>query len=120
MCQKAVGGPFAAHVGVAKVSLEWTHGMPSEFESSTAIFRGFCRDCGTYLYFRRANSERQSLAIAAFDRAAEIPIIAELGIESRWPALVPLPVEQLSSEDDNPGSLEAIQASNHQHPDHDT
>ena len=56
----------------------------------------------------------------AFDRAGEIPILAELGIESRWAALAPLPVEQVTSQDENPDGLEAIRSSNRQHPDHDT
>lgn len=34
MCQKAVGAPFAAHVGVAIETLTWTKGAASEFESS--------------------------------------------------------------------------------------
>lgn len=120
MCQKAVGAPFAAHVGVPAETLNWTKGSPAEFESSEAIFRGFCRDCGTYLYFRRHGTNRQSMSIAAFDRAADIPLDAELGIESRWPALVPLPIEQVTSEEENADGLVAIQASNKQHPDHDT
>lgn len=119
MCQKAVGVPFAAHVGVPIATLRWTRGEPSEFESSAGIFRGFCNLCGTYLYFRRAGVMRQSMAIAAFDRAAEIPLDAELGIESRWPSLIPLPIEQVTSEEENPDGLAAIEASNKQHPDHD-
>ena len=120
MCQKAVGAPFAAHVGAPVQSLTWTRGKPSEFESSTGIFRGFCKDCGTYLYFRRKGAKRQSMAIAAFDRAAEVPLDAEIGIESRWPALAPLPIEQVTSEEENPEGIEAIRKSNKQHPDHDT
>lgn len=119
MCQKAVGSAFAAHVAVETATLEWCRGTPSEFESSEGIFRGFCRDCGTYLYFRRDGSKRQSMSIAALDEASRIPITAELGIESRWPALGPLPVEQVTSEEENPDGLEAIRASNRQHPDAD-
>ncbi|WP_346433297.1 GFA family protein [Oceaniradius stylonematis] len=120
MCQKAVGAPFAAHVGAPVESLIWTRGEPSEFESSAGIFRGFCKACGTYLYFRREAGKRQSMAMAAFDRAADIPLNAELGIESRWPALAPLPIEQVTSEEENPEGLDAIRESNKQHPDHDT
>lgn len=119
MCQKAVGAPFAAHVGVAAATLAWTKGAASEFESSDNIFRGFCSDCGTYLYFRRDGSKRQSMSIAAFDRASAIPITAELGIESRWTSLPALPVEQVTSEEENSEGLNAIRASNRQHPDYD-
>lgn len=119
MCQKAVGAPFAAHVGVATATLKFTRGAASEFESSKDIFRGFCSNCGTYLYFRRNGSKRQSMAIAAFDHASTVPITAELGIESRWPALAALPMEQVTSEEENPEGLEAIRLSNRQHPDHD-
>jgi hypothetical protein len=119
MCQKAVGAPFAAHVGVPQESLKWKKNHPSEFESSAGIFRGFCGECGTYLYFRREGSKRRSMAIAVFDRASTIPVTAELGIESRWPAFAALPVEQVTSEEENPKGLESIRLSNRQHPDHD-
>ena len=117
MCQKAVGSAFAAHVAVPIATLRWRRGTPSEFESSAGIFRGFCRDCGTYLYFRRDGTERLSMSVAAFDEAPRIPITAELGIESRWPALSALPVEQVTSEEENPDGLDAIRSSNRQHPD---
>jgi len=47
MCQKAVGGPFAALAKFAKTDLAWTRGQPASFRSSSASCRDFCAACGT-------------------------------------------------------------------------
>src|SRR5262245_14243337 len=52
MCQKAVGGPFAALAKVRNEAFAWTRGQPGAFRSSSAAERHFCRDCGTPLTFR--------------------------------------------------------------------
>ena len=76
MCQKAVGGFFAALVGVPKTDLTWTAGEPAVFERE-GVERGFCRDCGTPLFFHRTSGGHVSLCIAAFDEPAAIPLVFE-------------------------------------------
>src|SRR5271156_3596465 len=51
MCQKAVGGPFAALSKVKTINLTWTRGEPARFQSSSAAERHFCAACGTPLTF---------------------------------------------------------------------
>src|ERR1700761_2105366 len=51
MCQKAVGGPFAALSKLKTDNLRWTRGTPARFQSSSAAERHFCADCGTPLTF---------------------------------------------------------------------
>lgn len=122
MCQKATGNFFAALVGVPYTDFEWTRGSPAEFHSSEKARRGFCRDCGTPLYYRHEDNQHISMSIGAFDQPASIPLDFQLGMEGRLPQ-----VGQLSdlenfgtTEEDMPEEAALIRASNNQHPDHDT
>jgi hypothetical protein len=123
ICQKAFGNMFADLVGIRHEHLTWTRGKPSEFLSSAAAARGFCRDCGTPLYYRSIDGPHVSMSIGAFDTPHLIPILYEMGLEGRHPDLRPLPgAEQIGTteEGDGPEAVERIRASNNQHPDHDT
>jgi hypothetical protein len=124
MCQKASGNFFAALVGVKHADLTWTRGQAATFSSSPGIARGFCRDCGTPLFFRRDGGGHVSLSIGAFDTPAAIPLDFEFGIEGRLPHLDQLgQLEAIVTEsDDGEGAdaAAAIKAGNRQHPDHDT
>lgn len=88
MCQRAVGNLFAALASVLKDRLEWTKGEPAIFESSTAVDRGFCRDCGTPLFYRATRSTRLSLTIGSFDNPSALRPERHYGIESQLPWLV--------------------------------
>ncbi len=81
MCQKAFGGIGGLLVAVR--DLEWTRGAPSHFQSSAEVERGFCHACGTPLTFETANG--LDIAIAAFDRPADIVPVIQLDRESRLP-----------------------------------
>ena len=122
MCQKAYGNFFSALVGVYWSDFEWTRGKPASFESSQGIQRGFCRECGTPLFFLREGSEHISMSIGAFDDPASIPLAFELGIESRLPQLVGInDLENFgSSEEDDPEGASLAKATSRQHPDHDS
>ena len=61
MCQRAVGGVFAALSGVKKSQFRWTKGEPSFFASSTLSKRGFCAACGTPLTF--AYDEKDTIEV---------------------------------------------------------
>lgn len=122
MCQKAYGNFFSALVGVYWDDFEWTRGEPSAFESSQGISRGFCRDCGTPLFFRREGGEHISMSIGAFDDPASIPLRFELGMESKLPQMAQLPELPNfgTTEAVDPDGAELAHATSHQHPDHDT
>ena len=51
MCQKQVGGPFAAWAGSHSDNFRLTRGSLAHFQSSADAKRGFCRDCGTPLTY---------------------------------------------------------------------
>jgi hypothetical protein len=122
MCQKATGNFFAALVGVPYTDFHWTRGTPAEFNSSEKARRGFCRDCGTPLYYRHEDSQHISMSIGAFDDPASIPLNFQLGMEGRLPQLDQLPGLTYfgSTEDAMPEEAASIRISNNQHPDHDT
>jgi hypothetical protein len=123
MCQKAHGNMFADLVGIRHEHLTWTRGTPSEFQSSAEAARGFCKACGTPLYYRSIGGPHVSMSIASFDTPHLIPILYEMGLESRHPDLRPLPgAEQVGTTEasNDQAWVSSIRASNHQHPDHDT
>lgn len=86
MCQRAVGGLFAALAGARKPDFAWTKGAAKYFASSNMAKRGFCGDCGTPLSyeFNRAES-RVYVTIGSMDHPERVPIQRQVGIESRVP-----------------------------------
>lgn len=122
MCQKATGNFFGALVGVAYTDFQWTRGEPSEFHSSAKARRGFCRDCGTPLYYRHEDNQHISMSIGAFDEPAGIPLNFQLGMEARLSQVGQLDglKHYGSTEDVMEDEADRIRSSNNQHPDHDT
>ena len=118
MCQKAVGGPFAALAKLAKADVVWTRGQPASFRSSASAFRDFCRDCGTPLTFRYDDASHMEVTIGSLDDPASVSPRRVFGVESRLPwmaALVPGRLPELRSDD-----LPARDRTSRQHPDRET
>ena len=113
MCQKAVGGPFAALASVACEDFVWTRGAPALFNSSSVATRGFCAACGTPLTYRKIASENVSLTLHSLDHPDAVTPDRSFSPEMRplWClTLEALPVEP-TPEADEPGFV------NHQHMD---
>ena len=83
MCQKAVGGPFAALAPIRRSDFAWTRGQPASFASSSLAHRDFCARCGTPLTFRYDDSETISVTIGSLDRPQAVPPVRHYGIEGR-------------------------------------
>jgi hypothetical protein len=118
MCQKAVGGPFAALAKIAKADLAWTRGQPASFRSSTASERDFCAACGTPLTFRYLDAAHMEVTIGSLDDPAAAPPLRNFGIESRlaWVGeLVPGRLPDMTTD-----QLPPRNRVGRQHPDHDT
>jgi len=122
MCQKAAGNFFGARIGVLVSDLSWTRDEPSKFYSSEGIARGFCKNCGTPLFYHNEESERISVSIGAFDDPSGIVLAFELGIEGKLPQIAQLAyLENFgTSEDDNPEGTDLARRTTRQHPDYDT
>ncbi len=86
MCQRAVGNVFATLVPVRKDSVTWS-GEPAAFRSSSLATRGFCRDCGTPLWFAYDSSEWICLTLGSLDEPAAVAPEIHFGVESQVPWL---------------------------------
>ena len=123
MCQKAVGNIFAALVAAPNDAVTWTRGTPAVFMSSQHVERGFCRDCGTPLFYNDLTNDRINFTIGSLDHPEQFPARRYFGTES----IVPWFATITAIENGGPtGLLEdprwasEIAASNRQHPDQDT
>ena len=119
MCQKAFANYFAPFAGVPPKDFAWVKGTPGMFKSSEVAERGFCRDCGTPLFFRYVVKDRISVSIGSLDEPARVKPVIQSGIESRLPAffdLAGLPGE--TTEEGTPAEWLPRLASG-QHPDRD-
>ncbi|MEZ5776433.1 MAG: GFA family protein [Hyphomicrobiaceae bacterium] len=119
MCQKAVGGPFAALAPVPAADFAWTRGTPGTFDSSSIAARDFCRDCGTPLTYRGL-SGRVNVSAGSLDDPSAVRPDFNLGVESRlaWLADLAHIPDRTTDQDFPPDVLAAIVS--HQHPDEET
>jgi hypothetical protein len=116
MCQRAVGGPFAALAPVRKADFAWTNTQPNTFQSSSVAAREYCAACGTPLSFRYLDSEWIDLTVGSFDDPNAFPPHHQYGTESTvdwFPTLHTLPVSRTedSMEQDRQARLESFQKS---------
>ena len=118
MCQKAVGGPFAALSKVKTAHFAWTRGQPCGFESSSAAERHFCANCGTPLTFHFLDGDAIEVTTGSLDNPGVLPITKNFGTEARLPWIGLLVPGALP---DSPTAENATrQVVSRQHPDHDT
>lgn len=123
MCQKAVGGLFAALVAAPKDAFAVTRGTAAVFRSSEHVERGFCAACGTPLYYDDVTAARINLTIGSLDDPSAFPPRSNTGIEGRLPwvaELACLPDHGTTEGDGRADWAAAIRATTRQHPDHDT
>jgi hypothetical protein len=119
MCQKAMGNIVAA----PREAITWTRGEPARFRSSDNVDRGFCRDCGTPLFYENRAGGHVNFTIGSLDHPELFPPGANTGNEGRVPWFKDLLTIEDGGITEQPADREwwsAIQASNNQHPDHDT
>ena len=83
MCQRAVGGLFAALAQVPRSALTWTRGEPALYASSNIAHRGYCRDCGTPLTFGNDDADKIEVTTGSLDDPDRFPMTEHFGVESR-------------------------------------
>jgi len=122
MCQKAAGNYFMPLAGALRENIVVTRGEPGWFHSSDIVRRGFCRDCGTPLFFDPLDSDHLLVTLGSLDDLSHYKPVSEDSVESRIPFVAEWAgTRQKVSEDDFPADeLKVIRDSNRQHPDHDT
>jgi hypothetical protein len=120
MCQKAVGGLFAALCKVPVSRFAWTRGEPASFQSSSVAERYFCSACGTPLTFGYLDGDAIEVTTGSLDQASKVPPTKNFGVEARLPwieLLMPGRLRETSTADNSSPKLEVM---SRQHPDHDT
>jgi hypothetical protein len=122
MCQKAYAAPFSVTASVAMVDVEWTRGERKRFQSSNAIARGFCGDCGTPLTFEPAvGGKNIAISVCALDdpNAVRPQRQNDIGARLDWAPLIeglPWPsADEIAASEAKYGPRTSFQ-----HPDHDT
>jgi hypothetical protein len=120
MCQKAVGGPFAALCKVPTARFAWTRGEPASFNSSSVAERHFCSACGTPLTFRYLEGDSIEVTTGSLDEAAKVPPTINFGTEARLPWIDLLSPGRLRDTPTAEISSATRVVVSRQHPDHDT
>jgi len=85
MCQRAVGGLYAALAVIDPDDIEWIGARPAVFNSSQNVERGFCANCGTPLTYHYLGNRRLNFTIASLDDPTTVKPEVQIGIESRMP-----------------------------------
>ncbi len=122
MCQKAVGGLFAALVAAPNEALVYTRGKPATFCSSEHVERGFCSECGTPLFFKCDGAGRTNLTMGSLDDPAAFPPKGQSGVESRvswWADIKNIAPDETTEAGLGQCATDSVRRSNRQHPDHD-
>jgi hypothetical protein len=122
MCQKAFAAPYGAFASVAIAGVVWTRGERKRFQSSNAVARGFCGDCGTPLTFEAAvGGKNIALAVCAFDDPGALPPQRQSGMEARLAWLDTVDALPAPTAEDIAADLAKYgPRTSFQHPDHDT
>jgi hypothetical protein len=117
MCQKAFGNYFAPFAGVSLGDFAWIKGEPGVFRSSEAAERGFCRDCGTPLFYRYRDHDRISVSLGSLDDPDRVVPARQFGIESRLPFMATLASLPGMRTEEYVPPAEAERLASRQHPD---
>lgn len=84
MCRKWGGGPlFAVECG-SEVDFEGAEHI-STFNSSEWAERGFCRECGTHLFFRLKQEGHYALPVGLLDGGGEWRLAEQIFIDEKPP-----------------------------------
>jgi len=82
MCRKWGGGPLFAVECEGAVSFEGAEFI-SSFESSEWAERGFCKKCGTHLFYRLKQGEFYAIPMGLFDGKDEWKFAEQIFIDQK-------------------------------------
>ena len=83
MCRRWAGGPLFS-TGAGKVRFRGEENI-ERFSSSTWAERGFCKRCGSNLFFRVKEADQYILNMGSFDDQHAFGIAGEIYIEDKPP-----------------------------------
>ncbi len=84
MCQKWGGGPALSIECGGDVSFEGEENITT-FTSSPWAERGFCRTCGTHIFFRTTENVQYYMPLGVFDNIPDITMEQQLFIDKKPP-----------------------------------
>lgn len=120
MCQKAAGSYFMPFGGVKHENFTLTRGEPAWFQSSATVRRGFCRECGTPLFYDGGN-DHVSITLGSLDEPQNMKPGMQTNLAHKMPWFGELDgLHHDRGTDISAAQEREIAASNRQHPDHDT
>lgn len=83
MCKRATGAPVPSFVSVARDRVTWV-GTPAVYRSSDIATRGFCRTCGTPLYYAGDDSTTLGLAAGTANLEARPDVVFYFDQHPTW------------------------------------
>ncbi len=83
MCRNWSGGPMLA-VETASVTFEGEENI-GRYDSSGWAERGFCRVCGSGLFYRLKEADRYILCMGCFDDQSVFKLVGEIYIDEKPP-----------------------------------
>ena len=116
MCQKAAGNYFLPLRASMRTDFTLTRGEPQWFHSSQTVRRGFCRRCGTPLFYDIPGTDFINITLGSLDDPSQVKPEAQSNLDSKmawFHDLDGLPIEPV-------GDAPQAPLQNHQHPDNDT
>ncbi|MDH3378253.1 MAG: GFA family protein [Gammaproteobacteria bacterium] len=73
MCRRCSGAALATFVGFPKQAVEFTHGSPTMYHSSSTGRRRYCRQCGSSLsYYDENDPNSLWLTVGSLDHPGEV------------------------------------------------
>ena len=82
MCRKWSGGPFLAVDCQSQVTITGEENI-SAYNSSEWAERGFCRQCGTHLFYRLKDNNQYMIPIGFFDDDSQINFDHQIFIDEK-------------------------------------
>ena len=82
MCRKWAGGPALSLESVSDVEFEGADNI-SAFSSSEWAERGFCRQCGTHLFYRLKQGGEYSIPVGLLDDAGNLVFDQQIFIDEK-------------------------------------
>ena len=108
-CRKWTGGGALHSVWVEDLEISGTEHI-AHYQASEWGERGFCRLCGTSLYWRMKGSEAKSVAVGLFDDQSSLIVDEEIFVDCRAPWTVPYAGASQSTEAQEMAKLNEYQS----------
>ena len=91
MCQKSTGSAFIVIAGFSRDAFRIIKGEPKLYKSSSIKEKGFCSDCGSFLFDRYlvdtglSNPDVYWIQLGTLDHPEAVSINWHVGVESQLP-----------------------------------